>query len=343
MTTLPSPPLLCLEGARIDAPGEGPLAEDLTGEAAGPRVGLVGAWAPLFRALSREARVVAGRAEVLGLPAEQAVGRGLLGVALASAPLPPGWRGSDYVLESARLAGMGRGARAAAQAALARLGLERMARRPVRALSPVERRALLIAHAIVNDPPALAVEDPLDDLEPGAAASLRVVLDRASLGRHLVVSSRAAPAETVAAALLESCGELLVRGPRGEVTPSTLGALPARGGKRWSVSVLDGAARLATALVDRGITLEEERLLDERALALAAISAGPNPAPDEVAAAAGLPREPGGRLVVRATTSDGVDAVVRIAHEVGAPIVELLPLGAEPDELAGPARAPHPR
>ncbi len=336
---LKSPPLLCLAGARIDAPGEGPLAEELTGEAAGPRVGLVGDWTPLFRMLAREARVVAGRAEVLGVPAEQAVAQGRVGVALASTPLPPGWRGGDYVLESARLAGMGRRARAAAQAALARLGLERMARRPVRALSPVERRALLVAHAIVNDPPALAVEDPLDGLEPGAAASLRVVLERASEGRQLLVSSRAPPPDPVTAALLESCTELLVRGPRGDVTPSAPGDLPSRGGERWSVSVLDGAARLAEALMAEGILLEEERLFDERALA-AAVD-GSSTEGGGAGGDAALRREPGGRLVVRTTTGDALVTLVRIAHEVGAPIVELSPLEAGRYPTSVPAWPPH--
>ncbi len=342
MTSPGSPALLRLDGARIDAPGDGPLAEALTAEAAGPRVGLVGGWAPLFRALVREARVVAGRAEVLGVPAELAVARGALGVALAAAPLPPGWRGSDYVLESARLAGLGRGAGAAARGTLARLGLERMARRPVRALSPVERRALLVAHAIVNDPPALAVEDPLDGLDPGAAASLRVVLERASQGRSLLVSSRAA-ADATTAALLESCTQILVRGPRGDVTPGVSGDFPARGGARWTVSVLDGAARLASALVAQGIPLEEERLLDEQVLALAARHDGPTAGSDGGGEGREAERGPGGRLVGRARTDDTIDLLVRSAHEVGAPIVELAPLGPEePGAVAAavPARAP---
>jgi len=336
------PPLLRLDGARIDAPGDGPLAEALTAEAAGPRVGLVGSWTPLFRALVRDARVVAGRAEVLGVPIELAVARGSLGVALAAAPLPPGWQGSDYVLESARLAGLGRGARAAARGALARLGLERMARRPVRALSPVERRALLVAHAIVNDPPALAVEDPLDGLDPGAAASLRVVLERASQGRCLLVSSRTA-ADATTAALLESCTQVLVRGPRGDVTPGVAGDLPAREGARWSVSVLDGAARLASALVARGILLEEERLLDEQVLALAARHDLPSASDNGGGEGHDGGRSPGGRLVVRARTADAIDLLVRIAHEIRAPIVELSPLGPEPADEAAADRARAPR
>lgn len=342
MTSPGPPPLLRLAGARIDAPGDGPLAEALTAEAAGPRVGLVGSWTPLFRALVREAQVVAGRAEVLGVPVGLAVARGSLGVALAAAPLPPGWRGSDYVLESARLAGLGRGARAAARGALARLGLERMARRPVRALSPVERRALLIAHAVVNDPPALAVEDPLEGLEPAAAASLRVVLERASQGRSLLVSSRAA-ANATTAALLESCTQVLVRGPRGDVTPGVGGDLSARGGARWSVSVLDGAARLASALEARGIPLEEERLLDEQALALAARHDLPSASDNGGGEGHDAGRSPGGRLVVRARTAEAIDLLVRIAHEIGAPIVELSPLGPEPADGAAADRARAPR
>ncbi|MBN2192657.1 MAG: hypothetical protein JW751_07550 [Polyangiaceae bacterium] len=327
MSRFVPPALLHLAEVRVDVPGDGPIAEDLGCVAAGPRVGLLGHWEPLFRVLTGEARVLAGRAEIAGVDAEQAVALGVVGVARCAVPLPSGWRGLDYVCESARLAGLGRAAETAAKSTLARLGLERVQHCTIRGLSPVERRALLLAHAVVNDPPVLAVEDPLDDLEPGPATALRSVLEQASLGRHLVLSTRETASGTPTEELLRSCNELLARDARGRVDPASVGGSPALAGARWSVIVLGGARRLADALIARGAVLEAEHLLDERTFDLTfTAGCGSARVPNEEVGTAPAP-EFGGRLVLRIPTTNGADVVIGLAHELHCPIVELVGLG----------------
>lgn len=328
MTEVDAPPLLEFRGARIDDVDSGPLLEGLDGVVRGPRSALVGDWGPLFRLLTRRATVVAGTVVLDSLEPAAAVASGQVGVALSSAPLPEGWRGREYVLESARLAGLGREAARAAQAVLARLGLERLAERPLRGLAPVERRALLLAHAVVTEPRLLVVEAPLDGLAPSAASGLRLVLERAATGRRLLVSTRGADAGSLVPPLLESCDEVLRLDARGRILPVAGAGAPLAPGRRCSLVLLDGLQRFADALVAAGITVERELLLDARAAVLAAhVAAG-----DEAAAAAG---GPGGRLVLRIDAEAELTRVVQLAHELGAPLVELTTLA--PGELEGTA------
>src|SRR5205823_1463962 len=118
-----------------------------------------------------EAAVVAGVLRVAGRDVADASHLRIAGAAPLDPPLPPSYNAEEYVGWSARLAGASKGAaRELADNALAKTGLGRVKRRALATLDVAERRALVLAQAIVMSPEVLVAESPLAGLDGGRAA-----------------------------------------------------------------------------------------------------------------------------------------------------------------------------
>jgi hypothetical protein len=296
-------PLIELERARIRH--RGALGGELSVTSAGALVVLVGDFSPLFALLSRSAELYSGIARVLGADAELAVQSRAVGLARADTRLPPEWTPERYLTESASLAGMSpREAARAVDEALVRLELARDARRRLADLAPAFRRVLLLAHATLGAPRALAVEDLLGGVDAGTQAYLASALERAVAGRPLLAGVRAVPAVGPERVLVERASSVVVeRG--GRATVSTVEAVLGAG-TRYSALVTHSGDEFAARLLSSGI------------------------ASVRTAANVGLlgftPRDPAsvGRFVFDLPEGRTTADVVRAAHEAGAPLVELV-------------------
>jgi ABC-type Mn2+/Zn2+ transport system ATPase subunit len=141
----------------------------------------------LFRALIGELEPMAGRIRVAGRPAYVAqTERTRL----------------DFPVSALDVATMGalahgrwwlppsRTDRAAAQAALERVGLGAERHVPFGELSGGQRQRALLARALVQDSPVLLLDEPLSGVDPASAASIDAVFaDLRAEGRTLLVSS----------------------------------------------------------------------------------------------------------------------------------------------------------
>jgi ABC-type multidrug transport system ATPase subunit len=74
---------------------------------------------------------------------------------------------------------------------LALLGVESLARRPVRTLSPGEARAVAMAEALTSNASALLVEEPLVSLEPRATSRVGAALRERGRGGAVVIVATA--------------------------------------------------------------------------------------------------------------------------------------------------------
>jgi ABC-type multidrug transport system ATPase subunit len=296
---------LLLAGACIAAGGV--TSEPLTARGGVRHLSLVGDFRPLFRLLTRDATLVAGRAELVGIPAAEA--GGTVGVALSDPPLVPEWTPERYLTESARLLGLSeRDARLEVEAAFAALSLGAFARHRLGVLEMPLRRAVLFAHAVLGAPDVVCVEAPFVDLERGAQAEVAAYLERATSGRRLIVSARSLPGEGPERALLgradwvivESHGRVANEGP-----PSRVLA----GGRRYVATVTRAGDAFVAALTARGVTVREG--------SVTRVPAPPDahPGADPVEVALELP------------SGGSPNDVVLAARSVGAPLIELVPVG----------------
>jgi len=295
-------PLLLLEGARIETAGESGPPLDARG---GVRtVALIGNFRPLFRLFAQSTRLTSGRAELLGTPVDQAVRERVAGLALCDPELVPSFTAERFLLESARLTGMSeRHAKNEVDAVLALLGLGGYARHRLGQLGVPLRRAFVLAHAVLGGPLVLCAEAPLADLDPAGQAEVAAVLERAALGRRLLVSSRerstSGPAhELVARAdwvVVERQGRIVDQGP-----PSR--AL--RPGLRFVTIVTRREAEFVAALAELGLRPATTTRL---------------PAPPDAAPGAD-PVE----LVLELPSGKTPNDIVLAARRAGAPLVELV-------------------
>jgi ABC-type multidrug transport system ATPase subunit len=301
-----SAPLLSCDGARIDSGGV-PLLQGLSCVGAGNGLGLVGAWTPLFALLGREAELGAGRIEVDGADARRATALGVVGLARHEPGMPPGWSAARYLTESARLLGLSmRQSRHAAHEALDSLGLAAIGPRSLARLDPVERRALLIAHATLGAPRVLALEAPLDGLDAAAQARLLPLVDRAAAGRRLLWSVAAPAPAGAARGLLDRMDEVLVLEAGSLVAEGPPGHALAPG-TRYLVTVARGASELTSQLEARGLGVR------------AAGEDGPSTA---------------ARLIVELRVESTPNDVLSAALELSIPVLELVPLAAAPTREA---------
>jgi ABC-2 type transport system ATP-binding protein len=304
--------LIELDHARIDGPG-GALVDGLSVRSDLDRVGLVGDWSALFRLLAGEAVLVAGRAQIIDMAPERAVRRGKLGFAPFDPTLPERWTVRELLIESALLLGMSSAqARREASSVSTRLGLTELGTRALGRLQSHERRAVLIAHATLGGPAALALELPLARLDDASARWVADVVMRASEGRRLLVSVEAAQPGAVERALVEQLQEVLIVRGHGIVAQAPA-AQALGGGRRYGVIVSRHAAALARRL-QRSCPSVELRRHDGMIQALDALTA------------ADLEMLRGARLIVELGEDQGPDVVLDAALELQAPVLELLPL-----------------
>lgn len=254
-------PTLGARGARIDLMGR-PLLSGVELACEAERVALLGDWSPLFKLLSGEAELAAGTLELSGLPARRAVVEGAAGVALLDPPLPQAWTAERVLASGAELAGIARKtAVKLAQKTLERLGLVELGARRVGQLALSDRRALVLAHALLTAPRVLCIEDPLVGLDTAGEEALLSVLARASVERRLLVSLSNLDRSAVARQLAATCTEQirLVSGV------AIREAAPSAPSSRVTVTVSRHHREFAEALASRGLTAHpthEVALLD---------------------------------------------------------------------------------
>lgn len=179
--------LLVLESARIEAGGA--IGGALTAAGGGERLVVAGAFRPLFRLLTADARLASGRALLAGVPVAEAVQRGVAGVALCDPAFVAEWTVQRFLVESATLAGISQAdARRRADAAIATFELQGWARTRLGTLFPPARRVVTLAHATLANPAVVCAETPLAGSDSASRPHLWAALDRAAGGRRSLVS-----------------------------------------------------------------------------------------------------------------------------------------------------------
>jgi ABC-2 type transport system ATP-binding protein len=223
------------------------------------------------------------------------VGRGehlaIAGLAPLDPPMPAGWTGLEWLIWSARLAGLSHAdARDAAARAVSSLGLAGPARGRIGSLARPERRALVLAHATLADPEVVVATSPLEGLDGPAASWLAGVLQTACRDRAWVIGITRVDAGSAEHAIASDADDLLVFASGSLVRAGRLDAMLA-GASAFTMTVRARGADLSTALAARG----------------AQVSGGP------------------ARYWVELPDDLTVTDLLGISVEVGAPVVELLP------------------
>jgi ABC-type multidrug transport system ATPase subunit len=265
-----TPPVLEAADARIGVDGL-VIVDRLSLVTRGGRVVLSGDVNPLFALLMGTPSRTASRAEegtttapylaqgMLRLVGED-VARGahvsVSGAASLDPATPAGWTATDYVEWGARLAGIPRrDAMELAQHTLRRLGLDATRRKALVSLSVAERRAVVLAQAVVSDPRVLVAEAPLSGLTGAAAAFVLQALVSASEERAALVSVTRLSASSAEGALARAASHLVVLAA-GEVAVEGLPAELFRGSGIYALTVRSNVEPFRNELAARGISLQ---------------------------------------------------------------------------------------
>lgn len=264
-------------------------------EAQGPRLVLVGAWAPLFELLAGERRLSGGSVRVAGIEAEGAARSGRVGLALRDAPLPPTWTLGEVLRHSAALLGDGRRfATERARLAAEDLGLGELWSKKLSRLGPGERRAASVAAACLGEPDVLAIEEPFAGLEPSSQAYVVGVLERATRARPALISVSELSGSAEQDGFVQSSDELLFLARQGLVARGRYAEL-VRAATSYRVVVTRSAEGLLSRLTQAGYEVRRVELAEVTSLVV--VDAG----------------------------SLGTLPLFRAALELDAPIVELVP------------------
>jgi energy-coupling factor transporter ATP-binding protein EcfA2 len=247
-------PLLAASDLRVDF-GGAPALERGSFEIAGPSAVLVGPGGQaLLAALAGAAEIRAGSLGVAGSDVTTGAHRRKTGLAPLDPPLFESWESLEYLVWGGRLFGLSANdARTAAGRTLEKLGLAKLSRSPIARLSTAERRALVLAQAVLTDPPVLVASAPLSGLERDAATFLLDVCDRAFDGRRWLSSAFDWGPDGRERPLLERAAEVLVFSAGGLARRGTLRSLEAGAG--YELAVLGPIEPLAALLAERGIVL----------------------------------------------------------------------------------------
>lgn len=185
--------------------------------------------------------------------------RRLVGYVPACMPPWPGLRVDEFLELFADAAGLrGAAVDAAIDRALATAGLERRGRLQVDDLSAGEAKRLLLARALVHEPPVLLLDDPFAGLDPaGRREAEKLVADAHLVGRTVLAAIDGADVPgcfTHVAVLRE--GRLVAAGP------ADPGAFP---GREWTHRVVC-PGRAAEAVRAIGPFVAEAAAVDDDAL-----------------------------------------------------------------------------
>lgn len=302
--------LLELQAARIDQDGV-PLLDGLTASGQGPLLGLLGDWSGLFRLLAGAAELAAGSASILGHDAARAVRDGIAAFVPAEPALPSDWTVRTYLVEAGQLGGLRK--REAGECASATLGSLRLAHLEGRrsgTLTVAEKRAVLLALALMGSPAVLAVENPAEGLDDRSEALLLELLSQAAQGRSLIVSSTRTRATGSLHGLFAGADEVLVL-EAGVLVGSGKLERAAGPSSVYLVTVADNAPALAAELAGRGISAQLSKSTGELAPLEAGLLA-------ELAGAA--------RLVVQLPEGATSAVILDAALAAQAPMLELRPV-----------------
>src|SRR5258706_8383324 len=250
------PPLLVARDLRVDVDGTAAI-EGATFETHGGSIAVAGDGDGLLRALAGKAEVRAGALAILGLDVGSRAHfeAGTVGIAPLDPPLPPRFTPGEYLEWGARLAGLDRAsARESARRTIGELGLERIAKTQTTSLALCDRRALVIAEAVVSRPRVLVAVAPLAGLSGQDAHFVSAVLEVATRGRRWIASLSniyGASDENVVAAradelLVFASGRLVRQAKLQKIEDGTVG---------YTVMLRGRVAEFRDALRSRGVEM----------------------------------------------------------------------------------------
>jgi ABC-type Na+ transport system ATPase subunit NatA len=264
---LATTPVLVANAVRIHLDGAVAVrALDL--ETRGDRILWLGGAAPIVAALAGVrprpenphaeplvAAVQAGSLTVLGHDVATHQHRRVLGVALADPPLPARSTVAAYVTSCARLDGASRrAANALTDAALTTLSLGGIARSRLGRLSTLERRVVVLASAIVSQPRAVLIDEPLTGLDEREAPLMLGAIGHAVAGRAAIVTATQLRLGQATGELATNATDIcLFRSGNLVMQGDPIALL--KGGRVYEVTVTGRGAELIGELGRRGLTL----------------------------------------------------------------------------------------
>lgn len=140
-------------------------------------IGLNGAGkSTLLRVLLGYVRPTAGRAEIEGAPPRDYAERHGVAYVPERVAIPGQWTVRGALEAYAALGGLGADSGDRVASAMARLGLDELADRRVRALSKGNLQRLAIAQALLGDRRLMVLDEPTDGLDPVWIAELRAIV-----------------------------------------------------------------------------------------------------------------------------------------------------------------------
>jgi ABC-type Na+ transport system ATPase subunit NatA len=205
-------PLLSARDLRIDVDGAAQV-EAATFDSRGGSLALLGDGHALISAIAGRAEIRAGSLAIEGLDVggREQLRAGTVGLAPLDPPLPPRWTVREYMVWGARLSGMPRlEAQKRAANVLGELGLEPEAGRSLESLKVGERRAAVLAQAVVTHPRVLVASSPLSDLAGSDADYVAAAFAAATRGRRWIASLSNLYAGSAEHRLAASADDLLV-------------------------------------------------------------------------------------------------------------------------------------
>lgn len=249
-------PLLDGSDLRIDVGGSIAI-ENATFATSGHSVALLGDDQGIVAALGGTAAIRRGTLRLLGVDVEAGshLAAGWASFAPLDPPLPPRWSIREYLVWGARLAGADRSAaeRDATQS-LTDFGLAAQATQRLDTLSLAERRALVLAQAIIARPKVLVAAMPLAGLGGREAVYVSQAWSAAAHGRKWVVSisnlhpgsGEAWLGQTADDVLLFASGRLVKQGRLDRMESGAVG---------YTLTVRARSDELLQALATRGVVV----------------------------------------------------------------------------------------
>jgi ABC-2 type transport system ATP-binding protein len=189
-------PILYAASLRVDAYGA-PQVDGLSLTSTGEWVLVLGGPRALFEAAAGMRSVCGGELRVEGRSPLRAVREGAVASAPLDPPLPPSWSPLEYIVWSARLAGLApRSARDRADESVERLKLGGAARARLGRSVLAVRRATVLGAALATGAATLLVDDPVVGLAPEAERPFGRLVVRALEGKRVAFFAGRIPLES---------------------------------------------------------------------------------------------------------------------------------------------------